>query len=352
MEEGKSAVLVPVELVQLLGNSSLVIQRDDLKVELSPTWVERLLEQAGWSADAGKIKLSLHRIDGDESESLLEEARGSVPGNANVSFAGPIYRFHLEMVTEEGEREATQFPEALTLYFTLHEQANLDLAGIYYITAEGELQYVGGTIIDSVMAVRVDHFSHYAVLEYDVAFADVSAAYWAADVIRKLAAKHIVQGVTHDRFKPEGTVTRAEFVTLISRALELTSEAPPQFDDVPADAWYADAVAAAYEAGIIKGRSDAIFAPSGLITREEMAVMILRAYEYATGKVALIPGSHEGSPEPFIDQDQVSEWASHSVKAAQAIGLIHGRTDGTFAPQAFMTRAEAAQIIWNLLTKL
>jgi len=348
VEEDKEAVLLPADILDLIGDSSLTIQSGELSIELSTDLLQSLLAESGLPAEDGaRIKLSVAAVDEDEAQSLIQDANGNLPGNVNVSAAGPVYRFQLSVVTEDGEINVSNFKEPLTLYFPLDEGANPDLAGVYYITPEGELEYIGGTVIDGVVVVQINHFSHYAVLEYHAEFSDVNSSRWAAEVIKKLAAKHIVKGVSADRFAPEGMVTRAELVTLITRALGLTADVPAKFTDVPADAWYADAVAAAYQAGIVKGRSDTVFDPSGKIIREEMAIMILRAYEYATGEDVQAPNY-----TPFIDFALVSEWATDAVRAARFAGLIQGKGDGIFAPQEYMTRAEAAQIIWNLLTKL
>ncbi|MNN62012.1 Endoglucanase precursor [compost metagenome] len=111
--------------------------------------------------------------------------------------------------------------------------------------------------------------------------------------------------------------------------------------------WYAGAVAAVSEAGIVLGRSTDTFAPEQSITREEMAVMVVRAYEYLQGAKNI--SSPAGT---FSDYAGIHAWARNAASLAEAAGLIKGRGNGQFAPQEKMTRAESAQVISNLLGSL
>ena len=121
----------------------------------------------------------------------------------------------------------------------------------------------------------------------------------------------------------------------------------PAFTDVPAGAWYTEAVYAAHAAGIIQGRSPNTFAPEEPVTREEMSVMIMRAYRLATGESPDTSGA-----AGYRDGDRIGEFARESVLQAQALGLMQGRGDGLFDPKSNLTRAEGAQVIWNLLLLL
>ena len=97
-------------------------------------------------------------------------------------------------------------------------------------------------------------FFKYAVLEYNKTFDDIQN-HWAQREIEKLALQQVVDGLTDSKFGPDNQVTRAQFVTLLARALKLTSSGDTtNFKDVASDAWYHEAVYAAYQAKIIKER--------------------------------------------------------------------------------------------------
>ncbi|MCY9665670.1 S-layer homology domain-containing protein [Paenibacillus alginolyticus] len=90
----------------------------------------------------------------------------------------------------------------------------------------------------------------------DKRFRDVDEQHWAFRTLQALSAKHIINGVAADRFDPEGTTTRSEFTALLVRTLGLAkARTAAPFSDVLAGAWYAEDVAAAYEAGLIEGES-------------------------------------------------------------------------------------------------
>lgn len=169
--------------------------------------------------------------------------------------------------------------------------------------------------------------------------------HWAWEDIEEMAARGIVSGVTADTFEPDRSITRAEFATLVAKALELESSNPAGFADVSADAWYYASVNAAANAGIITC-FDGLFRPDDLITREEMAVILGKVYDFS-GKNA-----GRGGIDRFADKDAISEWAYTYVDEAATAGLISGMTYDTFVPQENATRAQAAAVIKRLLDQL
>ena len=172
-------------------------------------------------------------------------------------------------------------------------------------------------------------------------FVDITN-HWAKDDIENLYAKGIVTGVTATTFEPDRSVTRAEFATLITKALNLTGSASAGFADVSTNEWHYAYVNAAANAGLIVGY-DGYFRPDDLITREEMAVIIAKAFAYR-GKTA---GS--GGIEKFTDKGEISGWAYSYVDTVTTAGLISGMTPTTFVAGANTTRAQAASVIRRLL---
>ena len=166
--------------------------------------------------------------------------------------------------------------------------------------------------------------------------------HWAKTTIERFALGSIVNGYADGSFKPDATITRAEFTSIIVRAFDLKAATTnAQFTDVNEGDWYYDAVKAAYAAGIINGRGNNTFAPNALMTREEMIVLIGRVVEY--GPIA--------SPTPvYNDINSVSDYAKDAVLKAVSNGIIQGKGDGNIAPQATGTRAEALTIIKNALS--
>ena len=178
-------------------------------------------------------------------------------------------------------------------------------------------------------------------------FTDIEG-HWAQTEILDMARRGIVFGVTTTSFEPERSITRAEFATLAVKTLNLVSSASAGFSDVTTDAWYYPYINAATNAGLIAGY-DGLFHPDDLITREEMAVVIAKAYAYQD---EIVTGTTGQGIEQFADQDQISAWAAPYVDTVTVAGLLSGMGNGLFAPQQNATRAQAVSLLSRLLAVL
>ena len=143
--------------------------------------------------------------------------------------------------------------------------------------------------------------------------------------------------------RPEGTITRAETVTIFFRMLTDESRAAVwsttnPFTDVKAADWFNNAISTMSNAGIVNGYPDGSFNPNGNITRAEFAAMAIRFFQDA--KVG---------PSRF--SDTIGHWAEEAINKAQAQGLITGYPDGTFRPDEPITRAEAMTIMNRVLKR-
>lgn len=171
-------------------------------------------------------------------------------------------------------------------------------------------------------------------------FVDIEDSY-AKDAILKLQESGIIDGMDDAHFDPKGTLTRAQFVAIIVRALGLAANATvSSFNDV--DGWQIPYVEAAYNLHIIEGVSDGSFAPNDSITREAAATILVRALK-TKGLV------DESATLNFADADTISAWAKPFIAIAQKYGLISGYPDGTFQPQGTANREMAAMMGNNLL---
>ncbi|AKX96880.1 Ig-like, group 2 [Moorella thermoacetica] len=246
--------------------------------------------------------------------------------------------------------DGTTFAVPVTLYLkfalpSLVKPENLALAWydktkVSWVAIPAVVDVSKGLIL-----ARINHFSDYAVFvkEARKAFLDVTPASfgWAQDTIETLAGAGIVAGVDGSHFEPGRAVTRAEFASLLVKALGLEGKAGEKnpFKDVKGDAWYAGAVTAAASNGLVKGYEDGTFRPDNVITREELAAMLVRAVNLPAGEEKLA----------FKDNDKVSTWARKSVAVAAAHGLVKGFEDGTFRPGDAASRAECAVMVYRVL---
>ena len=178
------------------------------------------------------------------------------------------------------------------------------------------------------------------------AFSDIKG-HWAAEAITTLAESGIVMGKSEGIFDPEAQVTRAEFLTMVQKAAKIPmADFKNYYTDVSAGAWFAKTVVSAFEWDLIADEltPDKKFSPDAPITREEMtAVMVDTLLNKNYKKI-------EGADlSQFSDASAVSEWVRNRVAQSVKLGLILGNPDGTFAPQATATRAEAAVILSRLI---
>ena len=166
--------------------------------------------------------------------------------------------------------------------------------------------------------------------------------HWASEDIQFMYEKGYVNGTDDTTFAPDADVTRAEFAAMAVRILGLENVSyEGSFEDVAKDEWYADVVETAYKSGIILG-SEGHFRPNDRITREEMAVILMRVYAMNNEYTA------EGEAT-FTDSAEISHWAAESIASACRLGLVTGMDDGSFAPLSSTTRAQAATVFKRLL---
>jgi large repetitive protein len=348
LEGDLKEILLPVHTAELLGERNLLLQGENVSLSIPSSILQAVASQVSDAEQTGAA-ISLQAVGVEETEAAaLRKAAGDKAG-ATLKAAGGTLEFSLALTTKNGVVYALkQFAEPLTLVLPVDPAADKELTGLYYVGTDSSLEYIKGRIKNGQLEAKLNHFSTYAVLEYNKTFSDVPNGHWASGTIRSLAAKQLAEGVDETRFAPEQSVTRAEFTALLVRLLGLgevhNGGTAASFTDVKADDWYAKEVALAAGTGIVEGMEDSTFAPHARITRQEMAAMLIRVYEYKAGRNALA-GTNTAQ---FRDIAGAPDWAQAAVEAAASLGLVAGRAEGEFAPEETGTRAEAAQLMRNL----
>lgn len=193
--------------------------------------------------------------------------------------------------------------------------------------------------------------SLYTVLQSVRTFSDIRDS-WAKEDIELLAAKLLISGKDETTYEPDSNITRAEFATLLVKALGLEEGVlkEGQFKDVDSAAWYAGSVAAATREKIIAGYEGNLFRPDNNITREEMAVMIARAALAAGKGETLSDSERDQLLSQFKDRQRISPWAAGDVALAARAGIIKGMPGGEFSPQTNADRAQSAAMLKQFLT--
>ena len=163
--------------------------------------------------------------------------------------------------------------------------------------------------------------------------------------IDALVDQKIINGMGNGLFAPNETMTRAQFCSIVVKALGLTPTYKGIFTDVASGKWYAGYVDTAYEAGIVTGVGDNKFSPEGTITRQEAAVMVARA----AGVLGLdtVVDSADAVLSRYTDGEKTANWAKDALAYCCQSGILDAGSE--LCPTKAILRCEIAQMIYNTL---
>jgi len=174
-------------------------------------------------------------------------------------------------------------------------------------------------------------------------YTDLKTNAWYRTFVEFMLEKGYMSGMSETAFQPNGTITRAQLVTILYHmegSPEVTVSHVP-FTDVKADAWYGTPVIWAASRGIVSGVGNDMFAPNKAITREQLAT-ILWNYNGAIG-------SQKSNIDGYKDSGRISSYAVNAVNWAVGSGIISGFSDGTLVPSGTATRAQTTAMIYNYI---
>ena len=164
--------------------------------------------------------------------------------------------------------------------------------------------------------------------------------HWAQATIEAWQNEGRIGGYEDGTFRPDQSITRAEFVRLLNSAVSTQGSAAISFSDVSPSDWYYNDVAKAVGNNIASGFEDGTFKPNETVTRMQAAVFISNA---------LMLTSNEAGANGFTDAAQLPAWAKGAVGAVVAGGYMSGYPDGSFGGSRGMTRAEAVSTLDRVL---
>ncbi|WP_409342006.1 Ig-like domain-containing protein [Paenibacillus sp. MBLB4367] len=230
------------------------------------------------------------------------------------------------------------------------EQENPNGIVIWYIDGAGKAVAVPNGKYDKMTGTvrfTVTHFSRYAVAFVNKTFADIGDHVWAKAAIEALAVREVIQGTGADTFAPAANITRADFVTLLVRTMELKASFSESFGDVMKGDHYYDALGTAKQLGIVIGSGANTFKPKEAISRQDLFTIAARALTAANVQADAGRAPHVS----FADSGKIAEYAVQSVSELAKLGLIEG-DGGRLNPEGNATRAETAVFMERLLKVL
>ncbi len=333
-EDGYDITIGGDDFSKITGGS-VKIAAPYVEVTFDETAAEYISKQAG----SGNVVLSIINagVSGlsDEAQALIGDS--------------PAYEF----ILNAGGSDLSSFGGGLayvSIPYTLADDEEIKRIVIYYISDAGGLMVMTDSIYDGAsknVKFSTGHFSVYAVGYNDISFDDVSNSNWFYDAVTFCAAREITSGTGNNMFSPDMTLTRGQFITLLMRAydIEADGDISGNFADA-GHAYYTEYLAAAKRLGITKGLGNNMFAPEDEITRQDMFTLLYRALDVLE---ELPEADTSSSLSDFSDTDEISDYADDAMKTLVAAGIISG-SDGKLMPMGNSTRAQMAQVIYNLLS--
>lgn len=246
----------------------------------------------------------------------------------------------------DGEKEHFESDKPIVIEIPVETDKENHKIIAVYIDNIGDTQIMEGVLNDGVMKFTTNHLSNYALMYVDKSFDDVST-HWGKEAIEALVVREVVNGVSGDRFNPNGNITRAEFATLMVRYFGLTSSNKANYSDVKEGKWYTEYVSIAKNNGILPEIYGTTFEPIKTITREEMMYILYKSLEVSNKLESL--NDNGDSLSDFTDSDIVSGYAIEGTEYLISRDIINGSGNGKLNPNGTSTRAEVAQILWNMI---
>ena len=200
---------------------------------------------------------------------------------------------------------------------------------------------------DSVR-IPLDGSATVEIVDNSKDFADVAAGSWYDNAVAFASSHELFNGTSATTFSPDTGMSRGMLAAVLCN-LERGDAAglSAAFSDVSDDAWYAEAIAWAAENGIVSGYGDGTVGPDDLITREQMAAMLMN-YANMLG----CDTSARADLSAYSDAASVSSWAGDTMSWAVAEGIISGMTADTLAPQGTATRAQVAAMLQRFIANV
>ena len=234
---------------------------------------------------------------------------------------------------------------------TAAELANPESIVVWYIDGSGNVVTIPDGHYDpmtGMVTFSTTHFSEYAVACNKVSFNDVAEGAWYNKAVSFIAAREITSGTGNGNYSPDAKLTRGEFIVLMMRAYGITPDTNPtdNFSDA-GNTYYTGYLAAAKRLGITSGVGNNVYAPGNQITRQEMFTLLYNVLKV----IGLLPQGDSGKTIlDFSDATQISSWAQDAMMLLVKTGTVGG-SNGKLTPTGTTTRAEMAQVLYNLLGK-
>jgi photosystem II stability/assembly factor-like uncharacterized protein len=321
------------------------------RIDFSSTYLKELqrreIHQLDIVTDIVRMKLPIANLKNLEEDLTLKFKRLD-SDTLKIHALGDVVAYSIEI--DQNGKNITEFTNDLKIEIPhlLKKGTDPNHLTVFYFDPNGKPVNMAGTYDEEKRTISfyTNHLSIYFVNVNRIHFTDNNIQ-WALPFIDTLSSKEILQGTGQNQFNPEKSLTRAEFITMITKAFRLPQTAyKNHFKDIQGSDWHASFVATGFYHGIIKGDPDGNFRPNDPVTREQMAAILNNLMHHWLK----IPGMPlENLLEKlFTDHQSISDYAKIPVVNAYKYGILKGKGKN-FDPKTNTSRAEAAVVVYKLL---
>ena len=294
-------------------------------------------------------------ISGSKAEiSIGKGDKSPLPEDVKAAIGDrPLVQLTLSVDGKQTDWSNPGVPVTVSIPYTpaAEELVHPESIVIWYIDGRGNVVSIPNGHYDAAagtVTFDTTHFSDYAVVHNPISFNDVAAGAWYGKAVSFIAAREITSGTGNGNYSPEAKLTRGEFIVLMMKAYGIAPDTNPteNFSDA-GNTYYTDYLAAAKRLGIATGIGNNQYAPGKEITRQEMFTLLYKALKV----IGQLPQGDSGKTlSDFTDAGQIDAWAKDAMTLLAKTGTVSGN-NGALTPLSTTSRAEMAQVLYNLLSK-
>ncbi|TCZ75957.1 DUF11 domain-containing protein, partial [Paenibacillus albiflavus] len=294
-------------------------------------------------------------LEGQKAEITIGRGdKSGMPDNVITAIGDrPLIQLAVNIGGKQIEWNNPNAPVIISIPYTpiAAELINPDSIVIWYIDGSGKAVFVPSGRYDPVtgtVTFATTHFSYYAVSYNQVSFKDVAAGTWFGKAVSFIAAREITTGTGNGNYSPDTKLIRGDFLVMLMKSYNIAADTNPadNFSDA-GNTYYTGYLAAAMRLGISSGVGNNMFAPEKEITRQELFTLLYNALNV----IEKLPQGNSGKTlSDITDAGLIDSWAKEAITLLVETGSIVGNA-GMLTPTATTTRAEMAQVLYNLLAK-
>lgn len=298
----------------------------------------KAIDSISASATAGNVNIMMKKAE----NSLLPEGIKTKVGNR------PVYNFSILA----GDKEISDFgggTARVSIPYTPKSNEKENSIIIYKIDKDGNTKVVRSKYNSATGTVDfvTNDSAQYAVGYNEAKFKDVTSKDWFDKAVGFMSARGIVNGVGDGNFAPQNKVTRADFLVMVMNAygIEVDKAVTDNFADA-GNKYYTAYLGTAKRLGLVSGTGDNKFTPNDTISRQDMLVILYRALS----TLGELPTAKTGDFESYSDTKDISGYAKDTMKLFVEAGIVGG-DNKKLNPKGYTSRAEAVQVLYNLLSR-